>query len=450
MRKALATAPAPGRTHGPDGTRGVDRSGRPPGPASEPQWRPGRTPPPRASRAPVLIGQVFGSLGSAAAGASGALLITAQTGSGRLAAAPLGAVVLGGALSAWPLARLRSRGRRAGSYAVAFSIAGLGACLVLAGAAAGSIATILGGHVLMGMGNTAVMLSRYLIADLAPGAARAKAIGTSFLAVSLGAVSGPALLGPAAVLAAPLGLPDPAGLYLVSLTAMLLAAAVFTRTSRRLGTGPTERRSDPHTRAARGRPGPGRFPEGSLGAVLAMGAANLTMVSFMAVLPLTLGRHGHSLSQVGWAVSAHVAAMFVGSSIFGPVTGRLGPRAVATAGDATLAGTAVAAFMLPIESMTTGMLLLVSLGLGWGAVIVANSTRLATVVDQECRGPLEAASEIAMGVGALVGCFALAGPLVDVGGVPLLAVAIIPLHVAQLVPRRYYPRGGTSGNDIRR
>jgi hypothetical protein len=110
----------------------------------------------------------------------------------------------------------------------------------------------------MGMGNTAVMLSRYLIADLGAPAARAKAIGTSFLAVSLGAVSGPALLGPAALLAPPLGLPAPAGLYLVSLTAMLLAASVFTTTSRRLNADPSERRTGTHHRprtdAARARP----------------------------------------------------------------------------------------------------------------------------------------------------------------------------------------------------
>jgi hypothetical protein len=109
-----------------------------------------------------------------------------------------------------------------------------------------------------------------------------------------------------------------------------------------------------------------------------------------------------------------------------------------------MVGTAVAAIVMPIESMRTGMLVLVALGLGWGAVIVGNSTRLSTVVEQESRGPLEAASEIAMGLGAVVGCFALAGPLVEAGGVPLLAVATIPLHLGQLIPRprRPQPRPG--------
>lgn len=299
--------------------------------------------------------------------------------------------------------------------AVAFVLAGLGAFLVLAGAAAGSIAIILGGHVLMGVGNTAVMLSRYLIADLAAPAAGAKAIGTSFLAVSLGAVSGPALLGPAALLAPPLGLPAPAGLYLVSLTAMLLAAAVLTTTSRRPNADPSEGRTGTHHVPSRMLSGPGPARPGAacgrragIGPLHGCGEPHHGVVDGCPAAPPRAAR-GHSLTQVGWAVSAHVAAMFVGSSIFGPVTGRLGPRAVVAAGNATLVGTAAAAIVLPIESMRTGMLLLVALGLGWGAVIVAHSTRLATVAEQESRGPLEAASEIAVGLGAVVGCFALAG-----------------------------------------
>jgi MFS family permease len=411
-----------------------------------------------AGRAPVLVGQVLGSLGLGAAGASGALLITTQTGSDRWAAAPLGAVVLGGALAAWPIARQRSRSRRAGAYAVAFLLAGLGAFVVLTGAAVGAALVIVAGHVLIGAGNTAVMLSRYLVADLVAPGARAQAIGTSFLAISFGAISGPALLGPAAVLAEPMRLPPSSGLYVVSLIVMVAASAVLTATSwaqsdARKPTSTATDRGLPEAPSARpSRPRPSLLAAGASGSVLSMGAANLTMVSLMAVLPLHLSRHGHSLGHVGWAVSAHVAAMFLGSSLFGPLTGRFGARAVAAAGNVMLAGTAATAIVVPIDSMRTGMGLLVALGLGWGAVIVANSTRLATVVEHESRGGLEAASEIAMGLGAVIGCFALAGPLVAAAGVPLLAAVVVPLHLAQLVPelRRTAPSASRDASTVTR
>jgi hypothetical protein len=398
-----------------------------------------------SGRTPVLAGQVLGSLGLGAAGASGALLITDLTGSGRLAAAPLGAVVLGGVFSAWPVARQRNRVRRAGALAFAFVLAGLGAALVLSGAGVRSVPLVLLGHVLLGAGNTAVMLSRYLVADLGGHGGQARAIGTSFLAVFLGAVTGPALLGPAAALASPLDMPAPAGLYVVSLAALLLAAGVLAvtswlTTSSAAGAGAAVVRG---TRTA-----PARDVAGATGAVLSMGTANLTMVSLMAVVPLHLDRHGHDLEQIGWAVSGHVAAMFLACWAFGPVTERLGARTVTDAGNLTLVATAAAAVVAPVGSMPTGTAVLIALGVGWGAVVVANSTHLSTAVAQQSRGTLEAGAEIAMGLGAALGCFALAGPLVEAGGVPLLAAVLIPLHLGQLVhstlrprPTRSVPRG---------
>jgi hypothetical protein len=68
-------------------------------------------------------------------------------------------------------------------------------------------------------------VSRYVVADLSPAHQRGRAISRSLLTITAGAVVGPDLLGPTSHIAHLLGLPGPAGLYLIALGAFALAPA---------------------------------------------------------------------------------------------------------------------------------------------------------------------------------------------------------------------------------
>jgi hypothetical protein len=100
------------------------------------------------------------------------------------------------------------------------------------------------------------MPSRYLVADLGGHGGQARAIGTSFLAVFVGSVTGPALLGPAAALASPLDMPAPADLYDVSPSALLLLAAGVLAVTSWLTSSSAARTGALVGRGARGAPCP--------------------------------------------------------------------------------------------------------------------------------------------------------------------------------------------------
>ena len=100
-------------------------------------------------------------------------------------------------------------------------------------------ALLVGGMLLIGLGNAAAQLSRYAAAELVPARRRGFAIGLIVWAGTVGAVGGPLLLLPTARLAEALGRPALSGAFLLSVPAGLLAALAVSRlrTARRPGSG---------------------------------------------------------------------------------------------------------------------------------------------------------------------------------------------------------------------
>ena len=99
--------------------------------------------------------------------------------------------------------------------------------MVVIGAVLASLWLILGGSLLLGAGNTAVMLGRYAAADLLPETARVRAMATVLVATTVGAVAGPNLLAPASNVATQLGLPALSGPYFGASIGFAAAAATL-------------------------------------------------------------------------------------------------------------------------------------------------------------------------------------------------------------------------------
>jgi MFS family permease len=379
------------------------------------------------ARGGVLGAQLVASLGLATGAAAGGLLAEHVTGEPTAAGAPLGALVLGAGAAALPLSRvMASRGRVLG-LRIGYLVAAAGAAVVLLAAVTASLPLLVAGNFLVGAGNSSVMLSRYVLADMAEPGGRARAMGTSMLVVAAGAVLGPALLGPSAALASVLGLPDAAGLYVLALVAFLAAPCLL--------------RSIPDTSRARVRHVVETLSEevrdrrrlvssSTVHGALVLGAANLTMASMMAVVPVHLHHSGNGLHGVGMVVSVHVAAMFVASPLIGRLVDRFGSRPVAITGGVLLALVGLLPSLVAVHSLTTASGLLVLLGLGWSTQVVAGSALLTNGLPTRSRATGEAAGEIAMSAGAALGCLVLAGPLSALGGLALLAAAAVPLNLA--------------------
>lgn len=386
-----------------------------------------------SSRRPILLAQATASLGLAAGGAAGGLLAVAITGNDASAAAPLGAMVLGAGVSAPAAAAIMVRAGRVAGLVACYLAGALGASLVLLAAGIGSLPWLVAGHFLLGSGNTAVMLSRYAVADLSPRDERGRAISSSMLTITVGAVIGPNLLGPASSLAQAVDLPGVAGMYGISVAAFLVAALLL-----RGGPGLHGEAVAPTAGSTFATDTGGITTWGPAGSTVAVAiavltTANITMVSIMAVAPAHLHHHGTGLTMVGMVVSLHIGAMFAASPLLGRLSDRYGPVRLAAAGAVLL----TVAGLLPLVVDTFGLLamtgLLILLGIGWNVQVVAGSALLHLAAPVHLRPRLEGRGELAMSLGAAAGSLFLAGPLVAAGGMPLLAATTIPLNLSLLL-----------------
>jgi MFS family permease len=356
----------------------------------------------------------IGALGLAAGGSAGALLAEDMTGSTAWAGVPLGVLVLGSALGALLIARQTTRAGRPAGLILGYAIGTAGAALVVVAAAVDNFGLLLLGSAGLGAANAAIFLTRYAAAELGGEAGRGRALGIVFFATALGAVASPNLLGPSGDLAEALGLPRLAGLYLVAMAAFVAAALVLSRLlhrSQRRGAGRDVTRADLRVglRSARV-------------ALLVLAGANVVMVAVMAIAPVHMVAHGHSLNFVGVVVSIHVLCMFAPSPFTGWLADRAGSAAVALLGAVLLATAGLGGALLDMTDGTVMTGVLAVLGVGWNAGVVGGSTMLDASVPALLRPHTEAIGEIAMGLAAGAGA-PIAGLIVAFGDFTTLSIA---------------------------
>ena len=356
----------------------------------------------------------IGALGLAAGGSAGALLAESMTGSTAWAGVPLGALVLGSAASALVISRLTERAGRAFGLIVGYGVGAAGAVLVIAGAVAENLALVLAGSAAVGAANAAIFLTRYAAIDVGGEAERGRALGVVFVATAVGAVASPNLLGPSGDLAEALSLPRLSGLYLVAVAAFLVAALVLGALPRRSPAAATEQSVE--------RPELGAGLRRARPALFVLGATNFLMVAVMAIAPIHLTQHDHSLDLVGVVIGVHVLCMFAPS----PLTGRLADRVdgvtVAAIGAVLLTASGLVGATLDMADGAAMTVMLALLGLGWNAGVVGGSVMLAASVPAALRPRTEGIGEVAMGLAAGAGAPA-AGLIVAFGDFQALSIA---------------------------
>src|SRR5919202_2381132 len=177
---------------------------------------------------PVLaVAQVAGGIGIGAAVSVGALLALDLSGSPAWSGIASTCTPLGAAAAAVPLARLAvGRGRRP-ALATGWIVAAAGASLAVLAAVVRSFPLLIVAMVLLGVGNAANLQARFAATDLADPGARARSLGLVVWATTVGAVAGPNLTRPGAVLAGAVGVPALAGPLLVTTVASMAAAGVL-------------------------------------------------------------------------------------------------------------------------------------------------------------------------------------------------------------------------------
>ena len=382
--------------------------------------------------------QVFGGIGTGATVSIGSILAVELSGSSAWAGAVATVMTLGAALAALPLAALADRrGRRIGQVA-GLSAAMAGALLMVLSVVTGLFVLLILGAAGVGIGTAASLQARFAAADLADAEHRGRALSAVVWAVTVGAVTGPNLIQPGAVVGQALGLPPVAGPFVISAVGLLLAVVLLFFGLRpdplllardlAAATAGNQDASQPAGRplnqpAALQARAPGSLVRGirairasraALLAVAALVGAHGVMVGVMSMTPLHLqelvagpGHAGHAptgdvLVIIGFTISLHIAGMFALSPVMGWLTDKAGRTETIMIGFATII-TAVAVAGFGQASTTAVAIGLVLLGVGWSASTISGSTLLAESVGQESRVVVQGVSDMLMGAAGAVG-----------------------------------------------
>lgn len=414
-----------------------------------------------------MIGQVLAGLGMGATLSIGAILAAEISGSPAYSGMAATMVTLGAALAAIPLARLARRAGRAPALATGALTAAAGAVIAIVAAGSQSFVLLLLGIALIGSGTAVNLQSRFAAVDLASTKTRGRDLSLVVWATTVGAVSGPNLIGPGETLGAYLGMPELSGPFIFTVIAQSLAAVLYL-----VGLRPDPLRVASAwqaeqlraTQAEADRTGVEQQPlvvpvdnkPGIRLAIISIALSHATMVAVMAMTPVHLTAHGASLVIVGFTISLHIAGMYALSPVFGMLADRVGRRPTIALGQAMLAASLL---MTGFGAESEGWVVagLIFLGLGWSASTVAGSALLTESALPARRTVVQGRSDLIMSAsGALGGALAgVALALLGYSGLSFVAMALVATVVIALtvtprpsavvlvsaeVPSRHSPR----------
>jgi MFS family permease len=375
--------------------------------------------------------QVIGGVGVTVGSSVGALLAADIAGT-SLSGLAQSSVVVGAALLAFPATAIVHRRGRRPSLAASYSVAAIGASVIVAAALRESITVLFAGFFLFGGASAASLQARYAAVDLAPAPLRGRQLSMIVWATTLGTVVGPQFAAVAGALLRDYGMPPLAAPFVFSTALFALAAVALVTLMRPDPAVVARRTAAPSTPTGGPRVGVGfraalhavAANSSARAGVAAMAAGHLVMVGVMAMTPVHIRSAGHpaadTLRIVGVVLSAHIAGMYALSPVVGWLTDRVGRRPVIGAGllllivACALAGTAGHGTVRLAIGLTV-------LGIGWSCTVVAGSTLLSESVAVDVRASAQGLSDAIMGLaGASAG--ALSGVIVGAWGYPTLAL----------------------------
>ena len=186
--------------------------------------------PQRVQRRTVWVlstAQLLSGIGSGASLSVGSLLAVQLSGSNAWAGSVTTTMTLGAAAAALPLAGLAGRRGRRASLVTGLLAAMAGALLVIVSTVTGNFPVLLLAAALLGLGTAANLQARFAAVDLADPEHRGRSLAIVVWAVTIGAVAGPNLIRPGALVGEALGLPALAGPFVFSAAGLALAALLL-------------------------------------------------------------------------------------------------------------------------------------------------------------------------------------------------------------------------------
>ena len=353
--------------------------------------------------------QVVNGIGVTSTIAAGSLLVNSMAHNDSVAGLAQTMLVLGAAFMAIPLARLTAVGGRRRALLSGYSLAMVGALVVVVAGSQHWLVPTLAGILLLGAASASSYQARFAAIDLATPETKSRDLSLVVWGSTVGSVVGPNLLAPAGQLATALSLPTLTGPYVIAATAVGISVVIvglFLRPDPYLvareyaGVVTSDR---PALRATLRHIT--QRPDALLGAT-AISFGHLAMIAVMVMTPVHMKHMDLSLTIIGLVISIHVLGMFAFSPVVGMLADRIGPRRVVQIGVVALllaTGVAGTAPEMGTSQLMVGLFLL---GLGWSCTLIAGSTLLSSGVDDTFRSSSQGASDLIMNLmGAFGGAF---------------------------------------------
>ena len=378
----------------------------------------------------LAVGQALGGFGFGSTLSVGAIMATELSGSAAWSGAAATMSTLGSAFAAIPLANMAARRGRRYALGLGAGLAILGAIGMITAAALRSFPVELIALFLLGSANAVSLQARFAAADIPTNRPKAKDISIVVWATTFGAVIGPNLIAPGESLGVTLGLPHLAGPFLLTILAQSLSTSVFW-----FGLKPdplvlaqkidSEKQNLVRRKFREAIPIVRQKPIAAF-AVLSIALSHMVMVSVMSMTPAHLSITGHSLSDVGFTISLHVAGMYALSPIFGIISDKFGARKTIILGQLILLiSLAVSGFGANNFSMVVLGLFL--LGLGWSSATVAASALLSESLDISEKPVVQGLSDSLMNLSGAFGGAISGTILIVFGFAGLNAAALLPV-----------------------
>lgn len=378
----------------------------------------------------LAIGQALGGFGFGSTLSVGAIMATELSGSPAWSGAAATLSTLGSAFVAIPLANIAAKRGRRYALATGAGLAIFGAVGMILAATYRSFPIELAALFLLGAATAVGLQARFAAADIPTNRPKAKDISIVVWATTLGAVVGPNLIAPGESVGLVLGLPHLAGPFVLTILAQTLSTAFFW-----FGLKPDPLLLAQEISGNSGATVKKRFREAisiirsrpiAAFAVISIALSHMVMVSVMSMTPAHLSGEGHSLADVGFTISLHVAGMYAFSPVFGIISDKFGARPTILIGQVVLLSS-LAVSGLGANDFALVVLGLFLLGLGWSAGTVAASALLSQELSTDEKPVVQGFSDSLMSLSGAFGG-AISGTILTIYGFGgLNAAALLPV-----------------------
>lgn len=375
----------------------------------------------------VSLSQVFGGAGLAAGITVGALLAQQMLGTDAYAGVPSALFTLGSAGAALIVGKLSQRyGRRTG-LSTGFFVGGLGAIGVVIAAITNSVILLFASLFIYGAGTASNLQARYAGTDLANNKQRAKAISTTMVMTTFGAVAGPNLVEIMGKVAVSIGVPSLAGPFILSATAFILAGLVLFVMLR---PDPLEiakmieadRRENEYGNNTESLSEKAINKRGLTVGATVMVLTQIVMVAIMTMTPVHMKHHGHGLSEVGIVIGFHVGSMYLPSLVTGVLVDKIGRTAMSIVSGVTLLCAGLLAAFAPSDSMVLLIVALSLLGLGWNFGLISGTAQIVDSTEPSTRAKTQGKIDVLVALAGASGG-ALSGMVVANASYATLSLA---------------------------